>query len=127
MLFLIWSLIYTRLFITDLTYSSYLTFPSIYPYPINRSYHLTKNNTFKIYRLIWFLLVFSMPIALLVMIFTLIITFLFYVTFPAHRYLITLFIPTVLYISHGLLLPLWQTVKAIVFHQLSLVSNQRSI
>lgn len=127
MLFLIWSLIYTRLFITDLTYGSYLRYPSIYPYPINRSYHLTKNNTFKIYRIIWFLLLFSIPVALLVMLITFIITFLFYVTFPAHRYLLILFVPTVLYISHALLLPLWQVVKAVVFHHLSQKDNQRSI
>ena len=116
---LVWTAIYARLFITDLAYGNYLVNKRIYPYPINRSYHLTKNNTFKIYKIIWLLFLISVPVYVLVLLTVFIIFAIFYVLQPNKDYFLVLFLPTVLYFAHGLTMPFWQSAKATIFYQLT--------
>ncbi len=82
---------------------------------------------FKIYQIIWVSFLISIPIYLLVLITMFFVTLIFYVMQPDKRYLLALFFPAVLYFSHGLLLPFWQSVKAVVFYQLTQKNNQLSI
>ena len=125
--YLIWISIYARLFLTDLTYGNYLQNYRIYPYPINRSYVITKNNTLKIYEIIWLTFLVSLPVYLSILVDVFAITFVMYAIQPEKSYLLVFFFPTVVLLSHILLLPFWQSVKAVVFYQLNKANNRQAI
>ena len=125
--YLIWTSIYARLFVTDLTYGNYLKNHRICPYPINRSYVITKNNVLKIYKIIWLTFLISLPVYLIMFICVFAITFFMYAIQSEKSYLLVFFFPTIVLLAHILLLPLWQSVKAVVFHQLTKAGNRKTV
>ena len=121
--YVVWIFIYARLFITDLTFAEYLTNKILYLYPINRSNHLTRNNTLKIYKIIWLSFLCSIPVWI-------VLSIIIFAVFIGLRLIIPRsildssllylpVIPTFILCAHVLVLPFWQSVKASVFYQLT--------
>ena len=127
----IWILIYARLFITELAFADYLINKVAYPYPINRSYHLTKNNTFKIYKVIWLSFFCSIPVWIVLFITICAVFIAFRLIIPRSildsNSLYLPILPTFILCAHMIVLPFWQSVKALVFYQLTKNSNNESI
>ena len=119
----VWILIYARLFITELTFADYLINKIAYPYPINRSYHLTKNNTFKIYKIIWLSFFCSIPVWSVLFITICAVFIAFRLIIPRSildsSLLYLPVLPAFILCAHGIVLPFWQSVKASVFYHLA--------
>lgn len=120
---------YVRLFLTDLSFTG--SHKDKLFNLISRSCSLTKNNKFKVFKIIWISSILSFSLYVAVYIFFYLINFISYaLNLDARDYIyyvnLSIFL-VMLIAAHGLVLPFWQSVKAVTFYSLNYTKNEWSL
>lgn len=122
LLFLIFLWFYARLFVTDLIFtdrSNSLLFDPIY-----RSYSITKSNKIKTYITICLSGLLTFPVWIIGYLIVPIIAWFIFTMFSSNLLepltpLLTFCLVVTLICAHGIVLPFWQSIKAVVFYNLT--------
>lgn len=114
------AVLYTRLFVTDLSFSAQPTF-KIFSL-IRQSFVQTKKDKLKVFKIILMSFVLSFSLYLSGYLFWYIIAFILYKlnfhTWQYYDYAIIFLFLIMLVITHCLIMPFWQSIKAVTFYQL---------